>query len=63
MLAPTGIAFRGGWRIRGLLFGVYQWLALRLLPHFSAVVTTSPLLAQELALRLFWRRVFVLLVV
>ena len=45
----------------GLLFGVYQWLALRLLPHFSAVVTTSPLLAQEL-LRCGCsrRRVFVL---
>ena len=31
-----------------VLFGVYQWLALRLMPWLSAVVTTSPLLADEL---------------
>ena len=30
------------------MFVVYQWVVLRLLPWFSAVVTTSPLLAQEL---------------
>ena len=34
--------------LNGLLFGVYQWLALRLIPHLSGVVTTSPLLADEL---------------
>ncbi len=34
--------------LQGRLFVVYQWLVLRLLPRFSAVVTTSPLLAQEL---------------
>ena len=32
----------------GLLFSLYQWMALRLVPHFTAVVTTSPLLALEL---------------
>ena len=32
----------------GCLFVLYQWLALRLIPHLSAVVTTSPRLAQEL---------------
>lgn len=32
----------------GLMFGLYQWLALRLMPHLSGVVTTSPLLADEL---------------
>ena len=32
----------------GILFAVYQWLALLLLPQLSAVVTTSPLLAKEL---------------
>ena len=34
--------------IDGHLFRAYQWLALLLLPLFSAVVTTSPVLAQEL---------------
>lgn len=34
--------------LQGRMFGVYQWLVLRLLPWFSAVVTTSPVLAQEL---------------
>ena len=34
--------------LNGLLFSLYQWLALRLVPHLTAVVTTSPLLAQEL---------------
>ena len=34
--------------LNGLLFGLYQWLALRLMPHLSGVVTTSPLLADEL---------------
>ena len=34
--------------LQGRMFLVYQWLVLRLLPCFSAVVTTSPLLAQEL---------------
>ncbi|WP_186469833.1 glycosyltransferase family 4 protein [Synechococcus sp. A18-25c] len=32
----------------GCLFVLYQWLALRLVPQLSAVITTSPLLAQEL---------------
>ena len=32
----------------GRLFALYQWLALRLVRQLSAVVTTSPLLAQEL---------------
>ena len=32
----------------GLLFAVYQWFALRLVPQLSGVVTTSPLLAHEL---------------
>ena len=32
----------------GRLFAVYQWLALVILPCFSAVITTSPLLAAEL---------------
>ena len=36
--------------LQGSLFLLYQWLVLRLLPRFSAVVTTSPLLAQELVL-------------
>ena len=36
---------RGG---NGRLFALYQWLALRFVPWLSAVVTTSPLLAQEL---------------
>ncbi len=34
--------------LQGRLFVLYQWLVLRLLPRFSAVVTTSPSLAQEL---------------
>jgi len=32
----------------GNLFALYQWAALRLLPHLTAVVTTSPCLAREL---------------
>ena len=32
----------------GRLFGVYQWLALRCIPFLSSVVTTSPLLADDL---------------
>ncbi len=35
-------------KVNSLLFSVYQFLALKLLPQFSAVVTTSPLLADEL---------------
>ena len=34
--------------LSGLLFGLYQWIALRLLPHLSAVVTTSPVMSAEL---------------
>ncbi len=34
--------------VEGRMFGVYQWVVLRLLPLLSAVVTTSPLLAKEL---------------
>ena len=34
--------------INQISFGVYQWLALLLMPHLSGVVTTSPVLAQEL---------------
>ena len=34
--------------LNGCLFMLYQWLALRMLPHLTAVVTTSPCLAQEL---------------
>ena len=34
--------------ISGLLFAGYQWLALRLVPMLTAVVTTSPRLANEL---------------
>ena len=34
--------------LRGRLFGLYQWVALRVLPHLSAVVTTSPVLSAEL---------------
>ena len=30
------------------LFGLYQWIALRVLPYLSAVVTTSPVLSAEL---------------
>ena len=32
----------------GRLFGAYQWLAERLLPCFSRIVTTSPVLREEL---------------
>ncbi len=32
----------------GCFFGLYQWLALRLLPFLSAVVTTSPAMSTEL---------------
>ena len=34
--------------LQGLMFGLYQWFVLRLLKRFSAVVTTSPVLAREL---------------
>lgn len=34
--------------INGRLFSLYQWLSLRLVPCFSGVVTTSPVLAQQL---------------
>lgn len=34
--------------LEGRMFVVYQWVVLRLLQWFFAVVTTSPLLAQEL---------------
>ena len=34
--------------VNGRLFALYQWLALRLLPWLSSVVTTSPILAKEL---------------
>ena len=34
--------------LSGCLYAFYQWIALRLLPHLTAVVTTSPLLAEEL---------------
>ena len=34
--------------LEGRMFVVYQWVVLRMLPLFSAVVTTSPVLAQEL---------------
>ena len=37
-----------GCGVNGRLFAVYQWLALCLVPKLSAVVTTSPVLAQEL---------------
>ena len=30
------------------LFGLYQWIALRVLPHLSGVVTTSPVMSAEL---------------
>ena len=32
----------------GFLFVLYQWFSLRLMPHLSAVVTTSPCLGREL---------------
>ena len=34
--------------LNGRLFALYQWLALRVLPWLSAVVTTSPILSEEL---------------
>ena len=34
--------------LNGRLFGLYQWIALGVLPHLSAVVTTSPLMSAEL---------------
>lgn len=34
--------------LNGRLFALYQWLALRIVPQLSAVVTTSPVLAHEL---------------
>ena len=34
--------------VNGRGFALYQWLALRLVPWLSSVVTTSPILAQEL---------------
>ena len=34
--------------LNGRLFGLYQWIALWVLPHLSAVVTTSPLMSAEL---------------
>ena len=37
-----------GHGVNGRLFALYQWLALRLVPWLSAVITTSPILAQEL---------------
>ena len=37
-----------GTGLNAVLFGCYQWLALRLLPLFSGVVTTSPVLQAEL---------------
>ena len=35
---------------KGRLFDVYQWFALRVLPHLSFVVTTSPVMSEELQL-------------
>ena len=32
----------------GRLFWLYQWIALRVIPHLSAVVTTSPVMSAEL---------------
>ena len=34
--------------LAGRMFKLYQWLALQAVPFLSAVVTTSPLLAEEL---------------
>ena len=34
--------------LNGFLFAVYQWFALLLLPLFSSIVTTSPILKKEL---------------
>ena len=33
---------------QGCLLAFYQWLALRILPYLSSVITTSPILASEL---------------
>ena len=47
--------------VNGLLFALYQGLALWLLPKLSAVITTSPLLARELERNgCFHQKVFVL---
>ena len=47
--------------VNGLLFSVYQLLALSLLPKLSGVATTSPILAQELVRHgCFHQKVFVL---
>ena len=37
----------------GCLFGLYQWIALRVLPCFSAVVTTSPVMSVRFFLWFF----------
>ena len=44
------LALFSGWftRCHGVLFSLYQWVALRALPWLSGVVTTSPVLAAEL---------------
>ncbi len=34
--------------LNGCLLGLYQWIALRLLPFLSAVITTSPVMSAEL---------------
>ena len=34
--------------LNGCLFGFYQWIALRVLPYLSKVVTTSPVMSAEL---------------
>ena len=34
--------------LNGRLFGFYQWIALRIIPYMSAVVTTSPVMSDEL---------------
>ena len=50
-----------GHGVNGLLFALYQGLALWLLPKLSAVLTTSPLLARELERHgCFHQKVFVL---
>ena len=47
--------------VTGFFYASYQWLALRIVPHLSAVVTTSPSLAKELhRCGCVERRVFVL---
>ena len=38
-------------RSLGYLYQLYQWIALRLLPYFSSVVTTSPDLRDHLLMR------------